>query len=164
MLKHHPALAILFGFVFWSVSASSEDSVTLHPDFPVVSGDYQLSTDWAITLPQELNRRVEDQDLVLWRPGFTVWMSLWNNDHDETIHERIQWLQSDTDPTAFDVSVQAEDVPARYSYRLNEDREEGVVYALYGFAVKDDGHIQIAIYVDSEGDITEAKSLFDSLR
>ena len=138
--------------------------MTLHPDFPVVSGDYKLSADWAMTLPQEMNRRVEDQDLVLWRPGFTIWMSLWKNEHDETIPERIQWFQSDTDPAAFDTSVQADEIPARYSYRLNENREESVVYALHGFALKDDGHLQVAIYVDSESDIAEAKVLFNSLR
>lgn len=138
--------------------------MTLHPDFPVVSGDYQLSANWAITLTQEMNRRVEDQDLVLWRPGLTVWMSLWNNDHEETIQERLEWLQSDTSPDAFDVTVQADDTSARYSYRLNEDGEEGTLFALYGFALKEDGHLQIAIYVDGEGDLADAKSLFDSIR
>ena len=138
--------------------------MTLHPDFPIISGDYQLSDDWALTLPTEMNRRIEDQDLVLWRPGFTVWMSLWNNDHGESVQERLQWLQSDTSPDAFDVSARADDTPARYSYRLNEDREEGMVYALYGFALKDDGHLQIAIYLDREADLAGAKSLFDSIR
>jgi len=111
-----------------------------------------------------MNRRVEDQDLVLWHPGFTVWMSLWNNDHEETIQERLERLQSDTSPDAFDVSVRAEHTPVRYSYRLNEDGEEGTVFALYGFALKEDGHLQIAFYVDREGDLADAKSLFDSLR
>lgn len=164
MVKHLSALAFLLGVFFSSVPASSEDSVTLHPDFPVVSGEYQLSTNWTITLTQEMNRRVEDQNLVLWRPGITVWMSLWGNDHEETIRERLEWFQSVTSPYAFDVSVRADDTPARYSYRLNEDGEEGTVFAFYGFALKEDGHLQIAIYVDREGDLTDAKSLFDSLR
>lgn len=164
MLKLYPALAILIGCLNWSASAHSEESMALHPDFPVVSGDYKLTEDWAITLPQEMNRRFEDQDLVLWRPGFTIWMSLWNNDHDETIQERIQRLQSNASRDAFSASVRVDEVPARYSYRLNEDREEGIVYALYGFALKDDGHLQVAIYADSEDDIAEAKSIFDSIR
>ena len=132
--------------------------------FPVVSGDYHLSSRWAITLPKEMNRRLEDQDLVLWRPGITVWMSLWNNNRGETVRERLDWLQSDASPDAFDVSVEANSTPARYSYRLNEQREAGVVFALYGFAIKDDGHLQIAIYVDQEADLTDARALLDSVR
>ena len=137
--------------------------MALHPDFPVVSGDYRLSEDWALTLPAEMNSRMEGQHLVLWRPGFTVWLSLLKNCYGESIQERLQRLQSDTSPDAFGVSVRADDTPARYSYRLNEDRQEGVVYALYGFALKEDGHLQIAIEVDREADLEDAESLFNSL-
>ena len=111
-----------------------------------------------------MNRRVEDQDLVLWRPGFTVWMSLWNNDNGETVQQRLDWLRSDASPGAFEQRVQADESPARYSYRLNEEREEGAVYALYGFVLKEDGHLQIAIYADRESDIESAKSLLQSVR
>ena len=137
--------------------------MTLHPDFPVVSGDYRLSEDWALTLPVEMNRRMEDQHLVLWRPGFTVWMSLWKNCYGESIQERLQRLQLDTSTDAFGASVWADGTHARYSYRLDEDRQEGVVYALYGFALKEDGHLQIAIEVDREADLADAESLFNSL-
>lgn len=137
--------------------------MTLHPDFPRVSGDYRLSDDWVLTLPAEMNRRMEDKHLVLWRPGFSVWMSLWNNCYGESIQDRLQWLQLDTNPAAFDTSLRADDTPARYSYRLNEEREEGVVYGLYGFALKTDGYVQIAIYVDHEADLVNAELLFNSL-
>jgi len=158
-------LAILgLALVFGSLSNGEEDIVTLHPDFPVVSGDYQLSSRWAITLPKEMNRRFEDRDLVLWRPGITVWMSLWNNDREETVGERLAWLQSDASPEAFEVSVEANSTPARYSYRLNEQREGGVVFALYGFALKADGHLQVAIYVDEEADLADARALLSSVR
>jgi hypothetical protein len=150
--------------VFGSLSNAEEDTVTLHPDFPVVSGDYQLSSRWTITLSKEMNRRLEDRDLVLWRTGITVWMSLWNNDRGETVRERLGWLQSDASPEAFDISVEANSTPARYSYRLNEQREDGVVFALYGFALKDDGHLQIAIYVDQEVDLADARALLSSVR
>ena len=157
------SLAILF-VVSSPGLANSEVLVALHPDFPVVSGDFQLSADWSVSLPEQMNRRVEDQDLVLWRPGFTVWMSLWGNDKGESMQQRIDWIRSDTSPKAFDQLLQADDSPARYSYRLNEDREHGVAYALYGFVLKADGHLQVAIYVDSESDIESAKTLLQSVR
>lgn len=42
----------------------------LHPEFPVVVGRYQMTPDWAVTLPRPFNRRTEDGSLVFWRPGF----------------------------------------------------------------------------------------------
>ena len=137
--------------------------MTLHPDFPVVSGDYRISEDWALTLPVEMNRRMEDQHLVLWRRGFTVWMSLRKNCYEESIQERLQRLQLDTSADAFGASVWAGDTHARYSYRLDEVRQEGVVYALYGFALKEDGHLHVVIEVDREADLADAESLFNSL-
>lgn len=138
--------------------------MTLHPDFPVVSGDYRLSENWIVSLPAEMNKRMEDQDMVLWRPGFTVWLALWGNDQGGSVQERLRWIQSDTSPDAFDTVLHANETPARYSYRLNEDREEGTVYAYYGFALKDVDHLQIAIYVDREADLANAELLFNSVR
>ena len=138
--------------------------MTLHPDFPVVSGECQLSADWALTLPTEFNRRLEEQDLVLWRPGITIWMSLWNNDHDETIAERLAWIREDVSEEAFGLELNAESDPGRLVYRLNEAREDGDVFALYGFVVKDLGHLQVAIYVDDEADIDAAEGIFASIR
>ena len=161
MKKHLVCLAIFAG-AFSQVSA--EDSVTLHPEFPVVSGEYQLTDNWRITLPTEFNRRFEESELVIWRPGFTIWMSLWNNDHNETIDERVEWVRQKNDASAFDEMLNTEDALARYSYRLNESREEGIVYALYGFAFKQDGHIQVAFYFDDESDLEMAEALLSSIR
>ena len=138
--------------------------MSLHPEFPVVSGDYALNENWALTLPDEFNRRLEEQDLVLWRPGFTIWLSLWNNDHDETIAERLTWIREDVSDEAFDLKLDADSDPGRLVYRLNERREEDVVYALYGFVVKADGHLQMAMYVDEEGSIEAAATVFASVR
>ena len=138
--------------------------MSLHPDFPVVSGNYLLNEDWALTLPDEFNRRLEDQDLVLWRPGFTIWMSLWNNDHGEAIGERLAWIREDVSGDAFELELDADSDPGRLVYRLNERREQNLVYALYGFVVKSDGHLQIAIYMDDEDDIVVAQGIFASIR
>jgi hypothetical protein len=94
------------------------------------------------------------------KPGITVWMSLWNNDREQSAQERLGWLRSDASPNAFDVSVEANSTPARYFYRLNEH----VVFALYGFVLKDEGHLQIVIYLDKETDLEKAKALLDSVR
>ena len=137
--------------------------MALQSDFTIVSGDYRLNGDWTLALPGEMNRRQDGPHLVLWRPGFTAWISMRKNCYGESIAERLKRLQLESNPAAFGASVCAEGEPARYSYRLNEHRHEGVIYALYGFALKEDGHLQIAIEVDREADLADAKLLFDSL-
>jgi hypothetical protein len=49
------------------------------PGFPLVSGDYALTEEWAIHLPEKFARRVEEGNLVLWRPGLTIWLAAWGN-------------------------------------------------------------------------------------
>ena len=50
----------------------------LNPHFPVVTGRHQLTAEWSIDLPGEFNRRIDDGDLVFWRPGITAFVAIWN--------------------------------------------------------------------------------------
>ena len=135
----------------------------LHPEFPVIEGRYQMTRDWAVTLPQQFNRRIEDDSLVFWRPGITAWTIVWGNDKGESQQERLEWLRGDTSPDAFEAESVTEGDVTRYSYRLTERRDGGAVHALYGFAIGVDGHVQIAIYCDDEADLETARELYRSL-
>ena len=64
----------------------------LNPDFPVVDGHYQMTSEWSLNLDQPHNRRIEEQQLVIWRPGVTLWISVWGNDNHESIDERLTWI------------------------------------------------------------------------
>jgi hypothetical protein len=75
----------------------------------------------------------------------------------------LEWLRGDTSPDAFDgESAKVGDI-TRYSYRLTERRDEGVVHALYAFAIGVDGHVQMAIYCDDESDLETARGIYWSL-
>jgi hypothetical protein len=135
----------------------------LHPELPVVEGRYQMTRDWAVTLPQPFNRRVEDGSLIFWRPGITAWTVVWGNDKGETQQERLEWLRGDSSPDAFDGEYATDGDITRYSYRLTERRDDGVVHALYGFAIGVDGHVQMAIYCDNESALETARAICRSL-
>lgn len=135
----------------------------LHPDFPTAEGRYQMTKDWAVTLPCPFNRRVEEGSLVFWRPDFTVWTIVWNNDHAETQQQRLVRLQRDASPEAFDAQVVTSNGLLRYTYRLTERREEGTVYAFYAYAIGHDGHVQMAFYLDNEADLETAKQIAGTL-
>jgi hypothetical protein len=134
----------------------------LHPDYPVIEGEYQLTNEWSITLPGQFNRRIEEGDLVIWRPGLTIWLVVWDNDDNETKEERLNWLQSEMSPGAFDIQKETDQL-LRLGYRLKEDSDDERVAGFYGYVIGECGYVQMAVYFGDEGDITVAEALWRSL-
>lgn len=135
----------------------------LHPDFPIVEGKYQMTEEWLITLSQPHNRRVDEGDLVLWRPGLTIWIALWGNDNNQSIDERLEAISSRSSPYAFDVNSKDKGITQAYSYRLNEMENNKVTYSYNGYILANDSHVQVSVYFDSESDLNEAKSIIESV-
>jgi hypothetical protein len=134
----------------------------LNPDFPVVAGRYQMTREWSVTLPGRFNRRIEDGSLVLWRPGLTVWILVWGNNHAESVQARLNGLRERRSPQAFDEEVLNDGGLTRYAYRLSEQRDDGLVSALYAFAIGSGGHVQAAIYFDDKTELDVAKQIWRS--
>lgn len=137
--------------------------MALHPNFPVVKGRYQITKEWAVDLPGEFNRRFEDGSLVIWRPGFTIWTTVWNNDHDETLDQRLNWIEADSSPDAHSQETEKVGGLIRYAYRLEEESHDSRRPAFYCFAIGQNGHVQMAIYFDREDDLATAKQIWRSL-
>ena len=135
----------------------------LHPDFPVVDGLYQLTSDWTINLPEKFNRRVENEDLVLWRPGLTMWVAVWDGEPEETAEQRMSSLMDLINPSAYDLKQESDGSTLRFGYRLREKSEDRRVPAFYAFVVAASGHIELAIYFDREEDMRIAENLWRSI-
>jgi len=144
-------------------SPAAEGRTELHPGFPVVSGVYQLTQEWAITLQQPLSRRIEDGTMVLWRPTFTVRLTIWNNPKDQTAAELYSWWRSRISSEATEIAEEKQAVPARFCYRLQEERDSGVVYELDGFVFGPSSHVQVSVYFDNAAQIEEAREAFNSI-
>jgi hypothetical protein len=138
--------------------------MALHPDFPVVEGTIELTEEWRVTLPGKFNRRIEDGNLVLWRPGITLWIAIWSNDHNETPEQRLHWISEDNNPDAYDRLTETGEGEIRFSYRLAEDSDDDRQPAFYCFAIGQNGHVQMAIYFDDAEDLDTAKQIWRSLR
>jgi hypothetical protein len=133
------------------------------PGFPIVEGHHPLTTTWSIHLPERFARRIEDGQLVLWRPGFTIWLTAWNNDHGESRGKRLAGTKNSGSPQRFEEHESVANNLTRYSYRLRDENENGPVESLYGFVFSDDGHLQMAIYFDNPKDEAEARKLVESV-
>lgn len=133
------------------------------PGFPIVEGRHALTADWSIHLPTQFARRIEDGDLVLWRPGLTLWLAAWGNDHAQSRDDRLAQVKRGASPRRFAECESEADGITRYSYRLRDENEGGSVESLYAFVFNDRGQLQIAIYFDDPGDGDEARRLVDGI-
>jgi len=149
--------------IFIGALAMDAKAIQLHPDFPVVHGEYQMTSDWAINLPIEFNRRVEDGSLVLWRPGFTIWIDARNNDLDRSTDEQLDWLKTLISKDAFDIKESNDNDMKLLTYRLSESMGDDRVPALHCFAVSSSGYVSLAIYFDKEVDLKIALSIAKGL-
>jgi len=135
----------------------------LHPDFPIVEGEYKITSEWSVLLPSKFNRRIEDGDLVLWQPGLTSWIVVWNNDKNETKQERLYWVKKEQSLDSKSIKTMEKNEVLYYTYRLSENAEDKRVPALYCFAFSEYSHVQTAIYFDNEKDLLKAEEICYSL-
>lgn len=122
-----------------------------------------MTKEWAVNLPTKFNRRMEDGDLVIWKPGFTIWSSVWDNDKSESPEERLTWIRGHSSPDAFDAVTETSGGLIRYSYRLKEDSDDDRLPAIYCYAIGKAGHVQMAIYFDAPDDLATAQAIWRSL-
>jgi hypothetical protein len=134
------------------------------PRFPIVSGDYALTTRWSVTLPGEFYRRIEDDSLVLWRPAHTIWTLVWGLPPKCSRAEQVRHLIERCAPESKELEVRETGARHEISYRLDEVHEDSVVHALYGFVVTEQGYVQMAQYLDIVEDVALAREILCSLR
>jgi hypothetical protein len=133
------------------------------PGFPLVEGEHALTEEWNIHLPEQFARRIEDGQLVLWRPGLTIWLAAWGNDENESQASRLKWIKSEASPDRFEERKSSRGGLTRYDYRLRDESEDGPVEALYAYVIGDEGHLQMAIYFDDPSVDRIARILVDSV-
>jgi hypothetical protein len=132
--------------------------------FPEVEGLHALTPEWAIALPGKFKRRIEEGSLVLWRPGLTTWINVWNNDRKEPADKRVRDIRGQGAPGAFDVVEERAGEVIRYGYRLAEESDDARVAALYAYVVGRSGHVQMAVYFDDEREIDAARAMWRGVR
>ena len=111
------------------------------PGFPLVEGRCELTKSWSLTLPAQFARRVEDGSFVLWRPGITLWINAFNNDHGESQAKRVAAMKKVMSRNATDVREVTANGLTRFRYRLLEDS----VHTLTVLVFSDTGHLQAGI-------------------
>jgi len=143
-------------------------SPTLNPQFPVISGDHELTESWVLTVPEPMNFRIDSNSgsssAVFWRPGLTAMLTPWGNPRNDAPAHRLQQVRGHVSPRGYDHAEWSEDGVHYLTFRLDERAGDGRLPALYGFVVSNAGHVQVAVYVDSGDDLTSAQALVRSVK
>ena len=133
------------------------------PGFPIVEGRHAITDTWSIELPERFARRVEDDSVVLWRPGLTIWLAAWGKDKTESQAERLTSIKESAAPMRFEECENNSDGITRFSYRLRDENEEGTVESIYAYVINDNGHLQMAVYFDDPAEGVKARMLAESV-
>ena len=133
--------------------------------FPFVIGRIALDKEgqWSIDLPLAFKLRHEDGQMVLWREGFTIFLTVWNTDNGEAKEDRLAYFKLAASSGAFDRNEEGDGTFLRYSYRLEEPSDDARVAAFYGYVFAAGGHVQLSMYFDQEGDVACAEGLLRSI-
>jgi hypothetical protein len=163
-----PLLECGFGWVFARSPETGKFECLEYgePAYPTVEGTCRITEASSLTLPPgPFKRRVQGDSLVLWRRGFTVWISAWENLHSEGAADLLKRIRRDDPPSdAFDIVDERVDELSRYAYRLAESSADGRAPAFYGVVAFREGYVHMAVYFDDESDAALALALWRSVR
>ena len=138
------------------------------PQYQRVRGEYQISSEWRVTLPDEYERRFEKgefgMDLVLWRSGITCWTTVYGQKKGEMPEKTLEWRKSEASTNAVQVFEFRDSKPLRFGYLLHEKpKDTPERWAFYTFTFGESGHVMMAIYFDNSQDLETAKKIWLSI-
>ena len=140
----------------------------MNDPFPFLIGRIALTEKWSIDLPRACKQRFEDSSMVLWHPGFTIWISVWGNNSvwrnnkGQSAQHRLSESAAEASSGKFDETALERNGIHYFSYRIDEDSEGDRAPAFQGFAFAEWGHLQLSIYFDDESDAALATKVLYS--
>ncbi len=129
---------------------------------PVDKGPIKITNNWGFNISGRMLKRFEKGNLVIWRPGFTIWL----DSHDTNgagIEERINNVIKTASPDKTDFLETHGEVVHKIRYRLQEVTDGNEQNAVYMFALTDNHEIFMAIYYDNSNDLLEIEEIWKTL-
>jgi len=69
---------------------------------PVDSGPVTIGDCWTFDIASRMTRRIEDDSIVIWRPGFTIWIDIYTT-HVRTRKERFELINEIKPDLSYDI-------------------------------------------------------------
>lgn len=129
---------------------------------PVDRGFIQISKNWGFNISTRMLKRFDKGSLVIWRPGFTIWLDILNT-NGVGIEERINNVLKTVSPDRTDFSKVQEYGIHKIRYSLREITDGKEQNAVYIFALSEDQEIHMVIYFDNSNDMSEIEKIWETL-
>ena len=135
----------------------------LHPDFPVIEGEYFLSKFWTITLPAPFNRRVDNDSLVLWRPNLTFWMTQYENKEKRLPREMVLSLIVNRSNKTYDYK-EFEIGDLFVTQYFEEEIQKEPIYKFHYVIASEDSMISVQVHTKNKEYCNASKQICQTIK
>lgn len=132
--------------------------------YPVDKGTVDITKHWSFDVSSWMLRRLDDSSLVIWRPGFTIWLNAYTSESDDIGH-RIDGIQNTASTDSFGQErVEQNDGLSKFRYFLVEREEDSEQASAYIFGFAKTHEIHITLYYDDESFIGDIDLVWRTLK
>lgn len=122
-----------------------------------------IGTDWSILVDPEFQRRIDDGDVVLWKPGQTVHASVFNTNNAEA-EDAIERMIDGRPGIPVQMFDREEPGLAGHAYLLPEGDGEHTYWGLNTWTAAKGSVACVTIYFDNLEDLNWAITVWKSVR
>jgi hypothetical protein len=125
---------------------------------------FRITSEWLIDLPDEFEKRVEDEKLVFWTTGTTIIIAAFHLPEGVGKLELLNQIQSKIPENALEklVSTKGEIVGLGYT-QIQKIAGEKDRLSLVTFTASDFSCLQLAFYLDDPTDLDWAKKTWEGI-
>jgi len=129
---------------------------------PVDKGKINITNEWSFDVSTRMVKRVDKGSLVIWRPGFTLWIDAYKPE-DKDISTREKKLLDIISPERINFESIRQDQLQKIRYELTEQTGEYVQKSAYIFGLTESQEIHITIYYDDPKSISEIDEIWNTI-
>ena len=125
---------------------------------------FQITKEWLINLPEDFERRVEDDKIIFWKTGITVIIAVFRIPQETGKIVLLNQIREKIPESTLEtlVSTKGEIVGLGYT-QIHKELDEKKRLSLYTFTASDTSCLQTAFYLDDPDDLSWAKSVWESI-
>jgi hypothetical protein len=131
--------------------------------YPLNEGIAQITESWSFEISTRMLRRYDKGSLVIWRPGFTIWLNAYSP-NNIAIEERAEKILETMSSDNQDLLKETKNGIQKIRYRLVEEIEGIKQSSAYIFGLTDNQEIHITIYYDDPKHMVGIEQIWDTLR
>jgi hypothetical protein len=129
---------------------------------PVEKGNINITNEWSFDVSTRMVKRIDKGSLVVWRPGFTLWIDAYKPE-DKDINARERKLLDIISPERINFESIRQDQLQKIRYELTEESGEYIQKSAYISGLTESQEIHITIYYDDPKSISEIDEIWNTI-